>query len=114
MKTLLMLLCALAAAPASAAGAPDAKALYEQRCAFCHGADGKGDGPAGASLVPPPSDFTSGEFWKTRSAEQIREAIFAGKPGTSMIGFGTTLKKEEIDALVELVGKFKPAPPGGR
>ncbi len=33
------------------------KALYEQNCAACHGPTGRGDGPAGANLQPPPSDL---------------------------------------------------------
>ena len=33
-------------------------ALYARYCASCHGADGRGDGPAAASLTPPPTDLT--------------------------------------------------------
>ena len=35
------------------------KALYNQMCVVCHGTKGKGDGAAGASLKPKPTDFTS-------------------------------------------------------
>ncbi len=38
------------------------KALFEANCASCHGVSGKGDGPVGAALNPPPRDFTVGEF----------------------------------------------------
>lgn len=31
------------------------QAIYSQHCASCHGESGMGDGPAGASLDPPPS-----------------------------------------------------------
>lgn len=31
-------------------------------CWTCHGKEGKGEGPAGAALNPPPRDFTTGEF----------------------------------------------------
>jgi mono/diheme cytochrome c family protein len=34
------------------------KQLYEQYCASCHGADGKGDGPVASTLTPKPSDLT--------------------------------------------------------
>lgn len=30
------------------------RAIYQEKCAVCHGADGSGNGPAGASLVPKP------------------------------------------------------------
>jgi mono/diheme cytochrome c family protein len=32
--------------------------LYTQYCASCHGADGKGNGPAAAKLDPKPNDLT--------------------------------------------------------
>ena len=38
------------------------KALFEANCASCHGVSGKGDGPVGSALNPPPRDFTVGEF----------------------------------------------------
>lgn len=34
------------------------KTLYDTNCASCHGATGKGEGPAGASLDPKPADLT--------------------------------------------------------
>ena len=42
------------------------RAIYEGSCLFCHGAEGKGDGPAGWFLgrysAPRPRDFTTGEY----------------------------------------------------
>jgi len=55
----------LALAPVAAQAAGDAakgKTLYETNCLSCHGATGKGDGPVGAALQPPPRDFSKGEF----------------------------------------------------
>jgi high-affinity iron transporter len=34
-----------------------AVALYQSQCSACHGPQGHGDGPAGVSLDPSPSDF---------------------------------------------------------
>jgi len=55
---------ALIGLPASvwAADAAAGKALFEANCASCHGTSGKGDGPVGAALNPPPRDFTQGNF----------------------------------------------------
>lgn len=56
-----------------AEGAKAGKAIFETNCAMCHGASGKGDGPAGAALNPKPRNLTDravqaetdGElFWK--------------------------------------------------
>jgi mono/diheme cytochrome c family protein len=53
--------------------AASGKKLAETNCVSCHGASGKGDGPAAAALTPKPADWTSpkvqGEsegalFWK--------------------------------------------------
>jgi mono/diheme cytochrome c family protein len=49
--------------PAAAfADAAAGKAVFEANCASCHGKSGKGDGPVGAALNPPPRDFTVGDF----------------------------------------------------
>jgi mono/diheme cytochrome c family protein len=55
---------ALAALPfaARAGDAAAGKATFETLCASCHGTTGKGDGPAGAALNPPPRDFSTGDF----------------------------------------------------
>jgi len=55
-------------------GTGNAKKAVETNCVTCHGASGKGDGPAAAALPPPkPADWTSAKvqsqtdgelFWK--------------------------------------------------
>lgn len=82
-----------AAAP-PAKGAPGDAALgaavYTERCASCHGADGKGKiGP----------DLTRKEYKYGKSAAQIRESIAAGRPG-GMPAFGD-LSPEKIGAVTE-------------
>lgn len=44
------------------ADTPTSKRVFAQRCAVCHGPDGRGNGPAAPSLVPRPRDFTHGRF----------------------------------------------------
>jgi len=84
------------------------KLLYASRCAFCHGASGKGDGPAGAALKPPPTDFTSADFWKRATPEHIADAIEHGKPGTAMVAFKSGLTDEQLHDLVVYLQTFKP------
>jgi hypothetical protein len=52
-------------------------AIYEERCASCHGVNGKGDGPVAAALTVPPPDLTTiarrtgGAFPADRVAQMI-------------------------------------------
>ena len=52
----------LAPTAARAADAAAGKATFELNCVSCHGVSGKGDGPVGAVLQPPPRDFSKADF----------------------------------------------------
>ena len=61
--TIILALAALAIPGASLAGDVAAgKTVYDTSCASCHGPSGKGDGPVGKVLNPPPRDFSAGDF----------------------------------------------------
>ncbi|TLX22658.1 cytochrome c/FTR1 family iron permease [Thermomonas fusca] len=64
--------------PASAAS------LYAAQCAGCHGASGRGDGPAAVGMVPAPIDFTDMARATQRSPLALYEAISRGVAGTAM------------------------------
>jgi high-affinity iron transporter len=111
LKTYVALVAALLvlrAIPAVAGDDSAARQLYESHCAFCHGVAGKGDGIAGGALNPPPTDLTTREFWKTRTTDQLRDAIMNGKPGTSMVPFRKTLKPDQVETLVVYLRAFAP------
>jgi mono/diheme cytochrome c family protein len=55
-----------------------ARDIFSERCATCHGADGKGDGPAAANLKPRPIDFHSQNWQKSVTDESITKAIVFG------------------------------------
>lgn len=62
---ILSVFCGSLAAGGSAFAAGNAEngnALFQANCATCHGPGGKGDGPVGKALQPPPRDFTVGDF----------------------------------------------------
>ena len=66
------------------APAPDPAALakadqiFVQRCTPCHGALGKGDGSASASLKPKPRNFSDTDWQKSVNDEHIEKIIKFG------------------------------------
>ncbi len=90
------------------------KRLYEQRCLYCHGPEGKGDGVAAIYLDPAPRDFTLGQF-KIRSTafrqlptdNDLFEIITEGMPGTSMPGWDI-YSEDERWQLVQYLKTFYP------
>jgi cytochrome c oxidase cbb3-type subunit 2 len=64
--------------------------LYARHCAICHGAEGRGDGPAAFLLSPKPRNFARGEFrlLTTRNGvptdEDLLGILEVGMPGSAM------------------------------
>lgn len=70
--------------------APDLRAAaseYATHCAVCHGAAGRGDGPAGKGLTPPPADLTDAARMGQLSVFGLYNTITLGIQGTGMTGF---------------------------
>lgn len=59
------------------------KAHYQALCAPCHGASGKGDGPAAAALDPKPRNHADGAYMNTLSDEHLATVI---KNGGAAVG----------------------------
>jgi putative copper resistance protein D len=68
--------------------------LYATHCAVCHGAEGRGDGPAAAGLDRPPADLTA-KHASDHTAGDLFWWVTHGIPGTPMPGFGHRLSEEE-------------------
>ena len=90
---LLGLAASLSGVPAAHAQRGDAqagKAVYDAKCALCHGDKGDGRGPAAELLDPRPRDFTRGVYKirttaaKIPSDQDLFRVITEGMPGTSM------------------------------
>ena len=89
--------------------------LYDANCVQCHGQEGKGDGYGAPFLVPPPRDFTEGQFkFRTTAGGQLPtdddlfRTISRGANGTGMPPWKYLLNDEERWALVEYVKSFEP------
>lgn len=80
-----------------------AKILYEQNCARCHGADGRGQTSLGELYGVP--DLTDAKRQRRASDKTLANKITRGRGG--MPSFAKKLSKEEINSLVSYVRKFK-------
>ncbi len=57
------------------------KAKYQELCAACHGASGKGDGPAAAALQTKPRNHTDAAYMNKLKDQQIFDIIKKGGQG---------------------------------
>ena len=119
-QSLLASAVVLAIAPSAALAADLAKGkeTFKMICATCHGEGGKGDGPGGAGLQPPPRDFTKAQFkfdanknGKTGEDADLHAVIaqgaaaFGGSPlMTPWLG---TLTDADIDNVIAVIRSLK-------
>jgi putative copper export protein/mono/diheme cytochrome c family protein len=81
-------------------------ALYPVHCAACHGAEGRGDGPAAKSLPIPPADLTAPHLWAHSDGELfwwLAKGIEAPQGGLAMPGFADRLCEDDRWALIDYV-----------
>ncbi|GJL57056.1 MAG: hypothetical protein NPIRA02_41880 [Nitrospirales bacterium] len=78
----------------------EGKVVYEMKCLTCHGPKGKGDGPTGKFLMPPPGNLTTAG---AKSAEELRNTIRNGRAGTGMPPFRGILSEKEIEDVLAYV-----------
>ena len=100
----IFVVCAAALVPAAVhpVSAQDAAAPYKSRCQVCHGAEGKGDGPAGQKMGAP--DFHSPAVAKAPDSE-LFQTIKQGK--NKMPRYEGKLTDTEINQLVGYIRSLK-------
>jgi len=95
--------------------------VYMARCTWCHGDEGRGDGPSTTGvlprgpMVPRPVDFVRADY-KIRSTpggqlptgEDLVRVIQRGIPGTPMAGWEDILTEAEIESLVTYLESLSP------
>lgn len=101
---------ACAAAPVRAADLAAAKQSYGTFCVKCHGVNGKGDGPAAATLATNPRNFTDcGTMGKIDDAtlfNVIKNGGAAANLSKDMQAWSTGFGDDEIHDLVAYVRTF--------
>jgi mono/diheme cytochrome c family protein len=91
-----------------------AQKTFATRCASCHGATGRGDGPAARALNPRPRDFSSAQWQTAVDDTLIASAIRFG--GTAVKKSPTMpphpdLDGEHLNEVIALLRSFKKAGP---
>ena len=112
------LVLVIAPSAALAADLAKGKETFKMICATCHGEGGKGDGPGGQGLTPPPRDFTKGEFkFDANKNGKVGEdadlklviskgaAEFGGSP--LMTPWAGALSDSDIDNVIAVIRSLK-------
>jgi mono/diheme cytochrome c family protein len=108
MKKLFMLSIAAMALATLSARAGDAKAIYEQSCTKCHGADGKGDTKMGQRLGV--KDYSTAAVQDALKDDVAFKSIKEGlkdKDGKTLMKAADGIADEDIKALVAYMRTFK-------
>jgi cytochrome c oxidase cbb3-type subunit 3 len=79
--------------------------LFQDNCAFCHGATGTGRNWIGSFLEPHPRDLTDPANMTSMTRERLRRVIRNGLPGTSMPAWKSVLAPAEIEAIIAYVDR---------
>jgi hypothetical protein len=67
-----------------AAAVTESDQVWNTRCSLCHGAGGKGDGPASAPLTPKPRDMTDKKWQTSVDDKHIEIVIVKGGPAVNL------------------------------
>jgi len=106
-----------APSPAATSGTDLGRRIYEQRCADCHGPQGRGDGIKAPFLSPRPGNLVSAAT-SAKSDKDLLKIIANGRPRTAMPAWKDELSDDEqrevlryIRSLVQFHRSLTPPPP---
>ena len=89
--------------------------LHQQECVRCHGADGKGSGPAGKLLKVKPADWTDPTRMAALSDDHLLTVIKQGGKvaglSTQMPNFGSKLSDPKIRDLIAFIKSLRAEAP---
>jgi mono/diheme cytochrome c family protein len=84
---------------AGPAQADRGQSIFDDKCAMCHGRDGKGNGPAAGGFSPSPADFTNPAFWQGDYRAKITDTIDNGKGVMPPVDLSSGQIKAVIDYM---------------
>jgi high-affinity iron transporter len=96
-----------ALAETATSGNPEAgKPIYKANCVLCHGAEGKGDGPAAAGFNPRPANYSQRNSTEERQIRIVTNGGGAEGLSPVMPVWGETLNPQQIKDVVAYVRKY--------
>lgn len=92
--------------------AQQARLLFDNVCATCHGKDGTGNGPAAESLNPKPRNYSDAAWQTSVTDDEIKKIIVEGGQAVGKSGMmpaQAQLKDQPqvLDELVKIIRGFK-------
>ncbi|MBI2276378.1 MAG: c-type cytochrome [Dechloromonas sp.] len=79
--------------------------LFQQNCAFCHGADGTGQNWIGKFMEPHPRNLRDPAFMTAATRQSISHAIREGLPNTSMPAWKSVLRERDVQSIVAYINR---------
>lgn len=93
----------------STGDAAKGKEKFDAFCVACHGAGGKGDGPAAAALDPKPRDLSDAAIMSTVTDEHLTKVIKEGGAAVGksvmMPAWGGSLSDEDVTNIITYIRK---------
>lgn len=90
------------------------QAVYAANCAPCHGDQGRGDGPAAATLPTPLRDLGAPWLYSYGAGDQaLFRTIAFGTPESVMGQFGSSISEQDIWHVVNYVVSLRRVNPSG-
>jgi cytochrome c553 len=91
--------------------ASDARTIYQNQCAMCHGKEGRGDGISASALAVKPRDYSDAKWQASITDDDIKKIIVLGGKGVgknpSMPDNPTLADRPEVlDGLVQIIRGF--------
>ena len=90
--------------PAEAADITSGKKVYVEKCAGCHGASGKGDGPKSAALSKKALDYTDKKKMAQVTDAELKQALLDGNP--PMPAYKGRLSDKDVDEVIAYIRTF--------
>lgn len=79
--------------------------LFQQNCAFCHGADGSGQNWIGKFMEPHPRNLRDPAFMANTTRQALRHSIREGLPNTSMPAWKDVMSEKDIQSVLAYINR---------